>query len=160
MRRFGFVILIWAFGVSAATRPSVPWSWKKGLDSTRAYVVQLTYFEVPRDKMERFRLLAVVQELTRDLVEAPGIAGFSLHEDVATARYWTMSVWEDSESLDAFTRGTAHASVVASMRGLVREARFVRWETRGLEAATMNWPSMIGRAPCGALVGVMLPELE
>jgi hypothetical protein len=55
-----------------------------------------------------WRLLTGGMRLRRAALRAPGALGASVRAHPFRGRYYTLSMWQDQDSLMAFARGTAH----------------------------------------------------
>lgn len=64
------------------------------------------------------------RHIRRQLGAAGGLVGYSLYADLLHRTFWTFSVWEDQEHLDAFASSDPHRRIITRLRPLMGETRF------------------------------------
>ncbi|MGB2887999.1 MAG: DUF3291 domain-containing protein [Candidatus Acidiferrales bacterium] len=64
----------------------------------------------------------------RQLHNSKGLIGYSLHAQPLHRWFWTLSVWEDQQSLMAFVRQAPHAQIMQTLTPLMDKTRFVQWK--------------------------------
>jgi len=79
-----------------------------------------------------FSLYWKTRKLRRSLEEAPGFLMGKLLADRHRA-FWTMSMWEDLDSMRAFRNSRAHAGIMPNAARWCDEASVVHWETQADE---------------------------
>jgi Domain of unknown function (DUF3291) len=88
---------------------------------------------VTRLRLRSIRFLPSVywatRKLQRSLEKAPGFVMGKLLADRNLA-FWTMSVWEDIDSMRAFRSSRAHTAVMPNAARWCDEASVVHWETQ------------------------------
>ncbi len=61
------------------------------------------------------------------LLEAPGLVGYSLDAHLFRKTFWTLSAWTDQKAMEAFVRRDPHRSAMAAIRPHMGESTFVFW---------------------------------
>lgn len=107
--------------------PTIPWmpgaAATESPDSGEA-VVMASKFEVKSLlNVPRFFLLSLV--VWKQVRSAPGTIGASLRAEPFKKTFWTLSAWQDQESLEAFSRSDPHAKVVAKLIPTMDRSTFV-----------------------------------
>ena len=54
-------------------------------------------------------------QIRRQLADSGGLIGYSMDANVASREFWTLSVWEDEESLMRFVGRNHHGRVMADL---------------------------------------------
>ena len=72
------------------------------------------------------------RKLQKAIKKAPGFVMGKLLADRNLA-FWTMSMWEDIDSMRAFRNGRAHAAIMPNAARWCDEASFVHWQTEADE---------------------------
>lgn len=72
------------------------------------------------------------------LAESAGLIGYSLRVSFLSKKGWTLSVWEDQQSLDDFVRKTPHAATMEKLRNSMRQPKFVTKKILG-SAIPPSW---------------------
>lgn len=107
-------------------------------------IVAITEATLGDDAALRRAFWTNVDRVEATLQKQPGFLGHSkrraLFDDVA----WTMTVWSDEESLDAFVASEAHQTAIAEAFDGVEGARFVRFETER-DALPVDWSIALER---------------
>jgi len=77
------------------------------------------------------RFIRASTQVNRQLRDAPGRVDSKLRAQLGSLTFWTLSTWEDEESLRAFARAEPHASIIADLRrrGAMRSGDFAFWTT-------------------------------
>lgn len=82
--------------------------------------------------------------IIRQLEHTPGLTGFSLRAAPLRKRFWTLSVWESEEVLQAFVRAAPHSEVLRAMRDHMRPTRFRQWRVAGSDLPP-SWDDALRR---------------
>jgi heme-degrading monooxygenase HmoA len=110
--------------------PALPWTSFGATDPTHDYVVMAS-----RLPLARFRdvpaFLRASMDIRRQLKRTDGLIGFGLDANLVRRTFWTLSVWRNADSLDAFARTNPHAAHVKRIRPLMNATTFVTWTTTG-----------------------------
>ena len=68
-----------------------------------------------------------VVAIRKQLASAQGLIGYTLRAKPFARDYWTLSVWTDQPSLNAFMRTAPHAQLMGSLRPIMGTTKFVQW---------------------------------
>ena len=93
--------------------------------STDTVVVALTHAVVGKDRDNFDR---GVSRVVDSLAQQPGLIGYSLRRELFGNEAWTLTVWRDEASLDAFVRSSAHQQAIRSGAAELVAANFRRLE--------------------------------
>ena len=75
-----------------------------------------------------FAELAAQPSHPRQLHRSSGLIGYSLHAQPLRRRFWTLSVWEDQQSLMSFVRHVPHAKIMQILAPHMRKTQFAQWK--------------------------------
>jgi hypothetical protein len=99
-------------------------------DSDREYLALLSYLPLKRYRMLP-KFLKYTAETERQLSESEGLIGYSLQAEILSLRFWTLSVWENEESLMQFVVKLPHGQIMAALAPHMDETKFTRWKIKG-----------------------------
>ncbi len=68
------------------------------------------------------RQIGPIQE---QLSQSKGLIGYSLRLSFLSRKGWTLSVWENKESLYAFVRKNPHSATMGKLRNSMKQTKFV-----------------------------------
>ncbi len=91
-------------------------------------VVGVTHVVVGKDGRRAKTFWSNVWKVKGSLEARPGFLGASLRRQLFGNQAWTMTVWEDHQSLDAFVRHAVHRSAMKEGMPALVKARFARIE--------------------------------
>lgn len=91
-------------------------------------VVSITHAMLVDDRELRQRFWDQVERVEASLQDRPGLLGFSKRVEILGDDAWTMTVWQDNESLQAFLTSDPHRSAMRDGMIGLRGARFARVE--------------------------------
>ena len=74
-----------------------------------------------------------VGRVEQSLANRPGLVGYALRRQIIGNRAWTMTVWKDDSSLEAFVRSPAHQEAIRQALPMLETVRFARIELRASE---------------------------
>jgi len=94
----------------------LPWRWS-GRPRPRTALVFASRFDGAGFR-QGWRLLIGGLRLRQAVLRSPGALGVSLCAHPIQGRYYTLSMWQDQDSLMAFARGPAHRRAVRSVAEL------------------------------------------
>ena len=84
-----------------------------------------------RLELRRFRhltgFLVAAVRIRRQVRRSPGALGVSLIAHPTRRTFWTLSAWEDQESLDDFVRTAPHSQVMERFHARLAQASFTTW---------------------------------
>ena len=107
------------------------------------YVALLSYLPL-NSAWSLPRLVLYSTRIQRQLRTSSGLIGYSLRAQVAAKQFWTLSVWEDETSLQAFVVAPPHVAVMKAMAPFMGATRFVRWDVKGSELP-LRWNAALRR---------------
>jgi heme-degrading monooxygenase HmoA len=91
------------------------------------------------------RRYAARLQIIKQLEGVPGLVGWSLGADLANLEFHTLSAWEDTESLRAFTTSAAHGEALPKFEGDMRaDSVLVQFSVFGKELP-LRWADAIAR---------------
>ena len=83
--------------------------------------------------------------IMKQIEAAPGAAGYSLGSHLPGLYFYTLSAWDDDESLRAFSRALQHGQALRTFhRDLRAPSPFIRWRVRGSELP-LRWDDALAR---------------
>ena len=114
-----------------------PWKSFGSIDSDREYLALLSYLPLKRHRTipKFFRYTFAIQ---RQLLDAKGLMGYALEAGLWSKKFWTLSVWEDAESLMEFVAHLPHSDVMNRLAPYMSQTRFTQWKMKGSEIPP-NW---------------------
>jgi quinol monooxygenase YgiN len=120
-----------------------PWqSYSRGAPE-RDYVALLSYLPL-NSAWSLPRLVVNSTRIQRQLRTSSGLIGYSLRARLAAKQFWTLSVWEDEATLQAFVAEPPHVAVMTAMAPYMGATRFVRWNVKGAELP-LRWDDALRR---------------
>jgi hypothetical protein len=118
--------------------PAIPWRNLAPVDPSHDYLVMasrlplLSHLTIPR-----FVRLTVV--VARQLERSRGLVGYSLLAQPIAKTFWTLSAWQDQQSLTSFAATMPHLKVTQDLRPRMGPTTFTHWNVPGL-ALPVRWP--------------------
>ena len=107
------------------------------------YLALLTY--LPLKKYRTIpRFLGYARRVEAQLAETKGIVGYSLRTKFMQRSFWTLSVWESEEALQAFIHEGFHTGVMSVLTPDMAATNFVRWKIKGSECPP-SWEEALRR---------------
>ncbi len=70
-------------------------------------------------------------QIRRQLDDTEGLIGYSLEANVLSRKFWTLSVWEDGESLWRFVGRNPHSQVMRDLLPHMGQTEFFHFEVDG-----------------------------
>jgi quinol monooxygenase YgiN len=120
--------------------PALPWVERQAIDPDREYVAMAS-----RLPLRHYRsvpgFLRDVLAIRRQLAGTGGLVGYALNAELARRRFWTFSIWEDRESLDAFAAADPHRRIIRRLAPLMAQTRFEFFPVTGSQLP-MTWDQM------------------
>jgi hypothetical protein len=80
----------------------------------------------------------------RQLKTTAGIIGYALQARPFSRQFWTLSVWEDQQSLNNFVRQIPHSQIMQALAPHMGETKFAQWTVTSSEIP-LDWPSALAR---------------
>ncbi len=85
-----------------------------------------------------------VERVEASLEGQSGFLGISRRLEVLGDRAWTMTAWEDEESLRAFVSGQVHQRAIDEANGGLADSRFVRFKVPS-NALPVSWDEALAK---------------
>ena len=94
--------------------PALPWKSFAAPENDREYTALLTY--LPLNKWRAIpKFMRYTSQIRHQLADSEGLIGYALDANVLNRDFWTLSVWEDEESLRRFAQRTPHGKVMTDL---------------------------------------------
>jgi heme-degrading monooxygenase HmoA len=120
--------------------PALPWVERQPVDPNRDYVAMAS-----RLPLNHYRsipgFLRDTLAIRRQLAGTSGLVGYGLNAELTRKRFFTFSVWQDQESLDAFAAADPHRRIIRRLRPLMGKTRFEFFGISGSQLP-MTWDQM------------------
>lgn len=149
--RFGFMLpLLSAIGLSACTvstpfrGPGVETAELPDGQAGDKVFVAMTHAVLKDDPALRDLFFDHVETVERSLAANPGFIGFSKRMRLFGNDAWTMTVWSDEKSLEAFVRNRPHRRAMIKADEAVESSRFARFEMAAGEIPP-TWDEALAR---------------
>jgi hypothetical protein len=124
--------------------PPKPWKQVATIDPDREYVAFTSRFfmKSPRRVLS---FLARTGPIEEQVETAPGVVGWSLAANLFKLEFYTLSAWEDAESLRRFAHEAEHGAAMEEFKDdLRRKSLFVHYTVRGSELP-LSWKVALRR---------------
>ena len=102
-----------------------------------SYLPLLHYRALP--KFFRFALKTQGQ-----LRASPGLVGYAMEATPWSLKAWTISVWENQQSLNNFVRGLPHSTIMQALAPHMGKTQFAQWLVTAREIP-LDWRSAKAR---------------
>jgi hypothetical protein len=110
----------------------LPWKSFTSPKGDKEYVVLLSFLPLKRyRKIPKFARLTI--ETMGRLAKSRGLIGYSLAAELTLKRFWTLSVWEDQQSLMDFVGEIPHSRIMQELAPHMDKSRFAQWNVRASE---------------------------
>jgi len=108
----------------------LPWKSFATPESGREYAALLSYLALNTFwAMPRF--FRFVSGIRRQLAHSEGLIGYSLDTNIPGKEFWTLSVWEDRDSLWRFVERMPHSQAMQDLVPHMRQTEFFHFEVDG-----------------------------
>ncbi len=117
--------------------PALPWKSFTTPESDTEYSALLSHLPLAtfRAIPKFFRFVFAIQ---RQLAESEGLIGYSLDAHPLAKEFWTLSVWEDRDSLWRFVHRLPHSQAMQDLLPHMGETGFFHFEVKG-SAVPPDW---------------------
>ena len=120
--------------------PALPWVERQAIDPDREYVAMAS-----RLPLKHYRsipgFLRDTLAIRGQLAGTSGLVGYALNAELARKRFWTFSIWEDRESLNAFAAADPHRRIIRRLAPLMGQTRFEFFPVTGSQVPK-TWDKM------------------
>ena len=107
----------------------LPWKTLTAPDSNKEYLALLSFLPLKHYRtIPKFLWLTLKTQ--RQLRKSRGLIGYSLHAEPLRRQFWTLSVWEDYESLMDFVGEAPHSKIMQALAPRMGKTRFVHWKVK------------------------------
>ena len=110
----------------------------KSLPPDSTVMVGITHVTVGDDRKKNKVFWDNTFTVVESLPKHEGYLGHKIRKILLGKQGWTMTVWQDENSLNRFVRGSTHASAIGTGLPAVTEARFVRLSVKRSELP-LSW---------------------
>lgn len=120
--------------------PTIKWTpvGREKPDPAWEYIALITYLPLTTHWIIP-KFLYLTGQIQKQLGKSEGALGYALIAYILKKEFWTMSVWDDDDSLSKFVRTGAHLRTMRELsRCLSDERRFVKVNVKGLDIP-MPW---------------------
>ena len=117
--------------------PALPWKSFGLPEGDGEYRAMLSY--LPLNKWRALpKFMRYTYQIRRQLADSEGLIGYSLDANVPGREFWTLSVWQDEESLRRFVQRTPHSRVMMDLLSDMGQTEFFHWDVDG-SSIPPNW---------------------
>jgi hypothetical protein len=110
--------------------PALPWKSFAAPESDREYTALLSYLPLSKWRANS-KFMRYTLQIRRQLADSEGLIGYSLDANVPSREFWTLSVWEDEDSLRRFVQRTPHSRVMMDLLPDIGQTRFFPFKMDG-----------------------------
>lgn len=122
----------------------LPYQSKKNILPDKNYIVMLTYLPLARYRsLPQF--LHFVFRIVLQLQKSPGLVGYTLRAGVLKKQFWTLSIWEDSQSVYNFISRHPHLDAMSTLQGKMGKTAFHQWSLKG-DILPLSWKAALTKA--------------
>ena len=119
--------------------PTVPWTTISPPVPGRTYLALISYLPLRNFRaipnFFRFSL-----QTRGQLKVTPGVLGYSLEAKPFSRKFWTLSVWENQQSLNNFVRQIPHSQIMQALTPHMGKSQFAQWTVTHAEIP-LDWHS-------------------
>lgn len=115
--------------------PEIKWTSvaKESIKPEREYIALITYLSLTTNWIIP-KFLYLTGQIRKELVESGGAIGYALIAHILKKGFWTMSVWEDEDSLSKFVKTGVHLRTMRELsRYLSDRRKFAKVNIKGSE---------------------------
>jgi hypothetical protein len=110
--------------------PALPWTSFTEAEDDKKYPALLSHLPLAtfRAMPKFFRFFSGIR---RQLAESEGLIGYSMDAHPLAKEFWTLSVWEDRDSLWGFVQNMPHSRAMQDLLPHMGETAFFHFEVNG-----------------------------
>jgi hypothetical protein len=109
-----------------------PWKSLAAPREGKEYVALLSFLPLKRYWMIP-KFAGLTMETMGQLAKSRGLIGYSLAVELMLKRFWTLSVWEDRQSLMDFVEQIPHSRIMQELAPHMGKTGFAEWTVRASE---------------------------
>jgi hypothetical protein len=117
--------------------PRAPWTTVSTPVPGKPYLALISFLP-----LKHFRVIPAFvrysMQTRRQLKTTRGVIGYSLDAKLFARKFWTLSVWEDQQSLNNFVRQIPHSQIMQSMAPHMGKSQFAQWSVTAAEIP-LDW---------------------
>lgn len=123
--------------------PATPWTTINSPQPGNRYLGLLSFLPLKhyRGLPSFFRFAFAIQ---KQLKSSPGLIGYALDAHLFRLRFWTLSVWLNQESLNAFVGRLPHSAAMQALAPHMGKTQFAQWSVGSAEIP-LDWPAAKAR---------------
>jgi hypothetical protein len=123
--------------------PVVPWKTYESPTPGARYLALISYLP-----LKHFRAIPnffrFSFEIQRQLRTAPGLIGYALEARPFSRKFWTLSAWQDEQSLQDFVGALPHSRVMKDLAPHMGKSQFAQWTVESPEIP-LDWAAAKAR---------------
>jgi len=125
--------------------PVVPWKTYESPTPGNRYLALISYLP-----LKHFRAIPkffrFTSEIRRQLRAAQGLIGYSVEARPLARKFWTLSAWQDEQSLQDFVGALPHSRVMKDLAPHMSKSQFAQWTVESKEIP-LDWAAAKARIP-------------
>ena len=112
--------------------PALPWKEFQAVDPGRQYAAMASRLPLCAHRSVPGFLLGAMR-IREQLAHAPGLVGYALNAQPARKTFWTVSVWEDEQSLSRFAAADPHRVLTRVFHSQMGPSQFEFFQISGAD---------------------------
>lgn len=121
----------------------IPWTALSAPVPGKTYLALISFLPLKHFRVIPTFIRYSLQTL-QQLKSTRGVIGYSLDAKPFARKFWTLSVWEDQQSLDDFVRQIPHSQIMQKMIPYMGKTEFAQWTVTHSEIP-LDWDAAKGR---------------
>jgi hypothetical protein len=109
-----------------------PWKSLAAPREGKEYVALLSFLPLKRHRTMP-KLVRMMFAIRSQLAKSHGLIGYSLGAEPMAKRFWTVSAWEDRQSLMDFVEQIPHSRIMQELAPHMGKTEFAQWTVRASE---------------------------
>jgi hypothetical protein len=109
-----------------------PWKSFAAPRDDKEYVALLSFLPLKRYRTIP-KLVRMMFAIQSQLAKSHGLIGYSLGAEPMAKRFWTVSAWEDRQSLRDFVEQIPHSRIMQELAPHMDKTGFAEWTVRASE---------------------------
>lgn len=124
--------------------PALPWKTFSNPIEGREHVALLTVLPLKHFRtLPQFMLLTL--QTQRQLAKSKGLLGYALDAQIFKLNFWTLSAWEDRQSIMKFAHAMPHNGIMKALAPVMRRTQFIYWNVTARDFP-LRWDAAKARA--------------
>jgi|SRR5882672_1034436 len=123
--------------------PSVPWVSISPAAEGKEYLALISYLPL-RHFRATPKFFSYTMQTRHQLRTAKGLIGYALDAKLFARKFWTLSVWEDQQSLREFVEQIPHSEVMQRLAPHLGKSQFAQWKVTAAEIP-LGWAAAKAR---------------